>query len=96
VEAFALRQRLPEVAIGALWRLCCKALQDADSLTALDDEEKALLVARVLQKRGWPACARLIGVTGRGAALTVLRRAVAKLIRYYADQVKSANDCQRI
>lgn len=96
VEAFALQQRLPEVAIGALWRLCCMALEDGDPLSALGSDEKALLVARILQKRSWQECAALIGVTGRAAALAVLRRAVAKLIRYYADQVKSANDCQRI
>ena len=96
VEAFALQQRLPEVAIGALWRLCCMGLEDGDPLSALESDEKALLVARVLQKRSWQECVALIGVTGRAAALAVLRRAVAKLIRYYAGQVKSANDCQRI
>jgi len=96
VEAFALQQRLPEVAIGALWRLCCLALEEGAALSALGAEEKALLVARVLQKRSWQECAALIGVAGRAAALAVLRRAVAKLIRYYADEFKSANDCQQV
>jgi tRNA(Met) cytidine acetyltransferase len=85
VEAFALQQRLPEVAIGALWRLCCMAFEQGDPLSALTAAEQALLVARVLQKRSWQECAALIGVPGRAAALALLRRAVAKLIRYHAD-----------
>ena len=85
VEAFALQQRLPEVAIGALWRLSCVALEQGDALSALTAAEQTLLVARVLQKRSWQECAALVDVAGRAAALALLRRAVAKLIRYHAD-----------
>jgi len=92
VEAFALQRRLPEVAIGALWRLCCKALEDGAPLSGLDEQEKILLVARVLQKRCWQECVRLIGVAGRADAVAVLRGAVARLIRYYADKSISAKD----
>ena len=81
----ALQQRLPEVTIGALWRLGCVALEQGDALSALTAAEQTLLVARVLQKRSWQACAALVGVPGRAAALALLRRAVAKLIRYHAD-----------
>jgi tRNA(Met) cytidine acetyltransferase len=96
VEAFALQRRLPEVAIGALWRLCCMALQHNEPLAGLDEDEKTLLVARVLQQRGWQDCARAIAVPGRGAALAVLRRAVAKLIRYYAGKAVSSNGSHRV
>jgi len=96
IEAFALQQRLPEVAIGALWRLCCKALQDGEPLQRLAQEEQDLLVGRLLQKRGWQACAGLADVSGRSAALAMLRRAVAKLIRYYAGQSSSGNDHSRV
>ena len=85
VEAFALQQRLPEVAIGALWRLGCVALEQGDALSALTAAEQTLLVARVLQKRSWQECAALVDVPGRAAALALLRRAVAKLIRYHAE-----------
>jgi tRNA(Met) cytidine acetyltransferase len=85
VEAFALQQRLAEVTIGALWRLGCVALEQGDALSALTAAERTLLVARVLQKRSWQECAALVDVPGRAAALALLRRAVAKLIRYHAD-----------
>ena len=35
VEAFALQQRLPEVTIGALWRLGCVALEQGGEMYAL-------------------------------------------------------------
>jgi tRNA(Met) C34 N-acetyltransferase TmcA len=96
LEAFALQRRLPEVAIGALWRLGCMALQDSRALGALEATEKTLLVARVLQKQRWPECAGRIGAAGRAAAVQVLRRAVAKLIRYYAGQSIASRDSHQV
>jgi tRNA(Met) cytidine acetyltransferase len=92
VEAFALHQRLPEVAIGALWRLACKALMETGPVDGLEEKEATVLVARILQKRSWPECARLADVSGRGPAQAMLRRAAAKLIRYYHGQVAASVD----
>jgi tRNA(Met) cytidine acetyltransferase len=96
VEAFALHRRLPEVAIGALWRLTCKALMESGPLRHLTEEEAALLVARILQKRSWQECARLIGFSGREAALAALRRAAEKLIRYYREQMPTSDQSHRV
>jgi tRNA(Met) cytidine acetyltransferase len=80
LRAFADEQRLLEVSIGSLWRLACRELSGAAASSRLDEKEISLLVARILQKRSWQTCARLIGVPGRAQALAVLRAAVAKLL----------------
>ncbi|MFQ5644861.1 MAG: tRNA(Met) cytidine acetyltransferase TmcA [Thiogranum sp.] len=81
VRAFALEQRMPEVSIGSLWRVACHALMTGRGVAGLDENQRTLLVARVLQKHGWRVCAERVGVPGRSQALSMLRGAVAKLIR---------------
>ena len=80
VRAFAFEQRLLEVSIGSVWRWTCHALMNSSRAVHLDEVERHLLVARVLQKRSWQECARRVNVAGRAQAQTVLRTAVAKLI----------------
>jgi len=80
VQAFAAGQRLLEVAIGSVWRWACHALMTSSRASRLDEQELALLVARVLQRHGWRESARRIDVPGRAQAQAVLRRCVAKLI----------------
>ena len=79
IEAVAREQRQPEGAIGALWRLACHALSDAQG-TRLQNDDLELLVMRVLQKRSWQACARRLDVPGHAQALLLLRAAVLKLL----------------
>jgi tRNA(Met) cytidine acetyltransferase len=81
VRAFAFEQRLLEVSIGSVWRWACHALMTSSHASRLDEQELSLLVARVLQKHSWQECAQRIDVPGRAQAQTVLRTAVAKLIR---------------
>jgi len=81
VQAFASGQRLLEVSIGSVWRWACHELMTSGRASRLDEAELALLVARVLQKHSWHECAQRINVSGRAQAQTVLRTAVAKLIR---------------
>ncbi|MEN8763975.1 MAG: GNAT family N-acetyltransferase, partial [Thiogranum sp.] len=81
VQAFASAQRLLEVSIGSVWRWACHALMTSSRASQLDEQELTLLVARVLQKHSWQECAQRIEVPGRAQAQTVLRTAVAKLIR---------------
>lgn len=83
-RAIGFEQRLPETCIGSIWRVACFALMDPRCVTALENRETEVLVARVLQRRSWQQCAALIGVSGRNDAMSVLRSAVAGLIRYYA------------
>jgi tRNA(Met) cytidine acetyltransferase len=81
VRAFASAQRLLEVSIGSVWRWACHVLMTSSRASQLDEQELTLLVARVLQKHSWQECAQRIEVPGRAQAQTVLRTAVAKLIR---------------
>ena len=81
VQAFASGQRLLEVSIGSVWRWTCHTLMTSRRVSRLDEQELTLLVARVLQKHSWQECAQRIDVPGRAQAQTVLRTAVAKLIK---------------
>ena len=81
VQAFAFEQRLLEVSIGSVWRWACHVLMTSSRVSRLDEAELSLLVARVLQKHSWQECAQRINVAGRAQAQSVLRTAVAKLIR---------------
>ncbi len=80
-KAFAFEQRLLEVSIGSIWRLTCHALMTGQGIAELDEDQLELLVARVLQKHDWPTCAQRLQLPGRPQALSLLRGAVAKLIR---------------
>jgi tRNA(Met) cytidine acetyltransferase len=80
LQAFAFGQRLVEVSIGALWRLGLHELARGRAQERLGDNELAILVERVLQKRPWPVCTGSIGFSGRRQALQCLRGAVRKLI----------------
>ncbi|HHH45049.1 MAG TPA: tRNA(Met) cytidine acetyltransferase [Gammaproteobacteria bacterium] len=80
-KAFAFEQRLLEVSIGSVWRVVCHALMTGQGITELDEDQLRLLVARVLQKHDWPTCAQRVQLPGRPQALSLLRAAVAKLIR---------------
>jgi tRNA(Met) cytidine acetyltransferase len=79
VRAFAFEQRLLEVSIGSVWRVTCHALMSGHGVSKLDENQLALLVARVLQRHSWRVCAERVNVPGRTQALSMLRGAVAIL-----------------
>ncbi len=80
VWAFAHGQRMLEVSIGALWRWACWVLMTSSRASRLDENERILLVARVLQKHDWQVCAQRSSLSGRAQAQATLRAAVAKLL----------------
>jgi len=80
LQAFAHACRLAEVTIGSLWRFTMRCCMCGDSVNNLSTVQRDLLVARVLQKRAWPACVRLTGLTGRKQALQALRHTLSELL----------------
>lgn len=80
LQAFAHACRLAEVTIGSLWRFTMKCCMCGDSVNNLSTVQRDLLVARVLQKRAWPACVQLTGLTGRKQALQALRHTLSELL----------------
>ena len=80
LRAFSHEQRLTEVTIGSLWRLALRELMNGRAGQCLDATELAVVIMRLLQKRGWADCAAANGLTGRKQALQILRLAVRKLV----------------
>lgn len=78
--AFAHARRQVEVTIGSLWRFTLRCCMCGEGISRLSSVQRDLLVARVLQKRPWPACVQLTGLTGRKQALQALRRTVSELL----------------
>ena len=80
VAAFALLGRTYEDVVGSLettvwWTLASE--EQSVKLSALCCD---LLVARVLQKRSWTACAELCKAPGRAGVLALLRDGMAKIL----------------
>jgi len=77
--AFAKKQRGYENTLYAIWKLVCNKLSSSSPLT---EDEKKILVVKVLQKHSWLTLTRIMGegIQGKKDALKLLRRAVEKLL----------------
>ena len=80
LQAFAHARRQLEVTIGSLWRFTLKCCMCGGGISRLSATQRNLLVARVLQKRPWPVCVQLSGLSGRKQALRALRHTVSELL----------------
>lgn len=78
--AFAHGRRLPEAVIASLRALAVGVLSDPAAAGTLDDRQRRVLIVRLVQKRGWIASARALGVPGRRQVLDRMREAVAAVI----------------
>jgi tRNA(Met) cytidine acetyltransferase len=81
IEAFAFGLRPYEAALAPLVRLLVARHGTAPMSAVLDDRERDALVAKLLQHREWAEVAQMAGLAGRAAVISLLRRAVGKLIR---------------
>lgn len=81
--AFVAGHRMFEVVPGSLSRLALWALSRRCDGT-LGEAERDALILKLLQKRGWPACARALGVAGRGQVLALMRAAIGRLLAAHA------------
>ncbi len=81
LQAFANANRLAEVTIGSLWRFTMNQFMRGDGVTGITARQRDLLIARVLQKRPWPACVQLTGLNGRKQALQVLRDTLSEMVK---------------
>lgn len=81
LSAFAFGRRIYEVCPGPIWQLACFALAQP----GLEAAQRTLLIARVLQHRGWKEVADLLGLSGRKAAVAALRGVMGHLVSRYGD-----------
>ncbi len=82
LRAFAGGLRGYEDSLTPIGRLTRLVLTQA-VVRQLATQQRDLLLARVLQRRDWRACARLVGLPGRRQCLALLRVVVGDLLRHY-------------
>ena len=82
LQGFAGGNRGYEDCMTPILRLTRLTLNEVTA-TRLEPRQRDLLIARVLQRRDWSECARLLDVPGRRHCLGLLREAVACLLRRY-------------
>lgn len=79
LQAFADKQRGYENTLYSIWKVVSEKLSSASSLK---DDEKKILILKVLQKHSWKEVVKKMGggVQGKKDALVLLRQAVSKLL----------------
>ena len=83
IDAFADGLRGYEVNLWPLWTFICASLPLSNVVCILSGQESSLLIAKVLQKRGWQEVAKLVHINGRAAVIATMRKAVRKMVRYH-------------
>jgi tRNA(Met) cytidine acetyltransferase len=80
LRTFAFARRGFEDSLAPIWKLTCAALADSDVADRLSPSDKALLVARVVQRREWPVVAAMLNVPGRAQVIEALRQSLRTLV----------------
>lgn len=83
--AFGFGERGYDVIYPALWQLAVSALSDSAIAELLSDEEKQVLLVKVIQRRNWIASAAALDLPGRSSVLLRLRNSVRTLLACYGD-----------
>jgi tRNA(Met) cytidine acetyltransferase len=68
LETFAFAQRTYESVVAQLWGLVLHWVSDFENDVLLNEQERRLLVVRVLQKRSWAEACKLLGLSGKREA----------------------------
>ncbi len=83
VGSFGEALRGYEVCLPSLWRLAPSALTGGIVLTPV---QRAMLIEKVLQRRGWKALAEAYGMSGRAETVAALRDVYRDILAYYREQ----------
>ncbi len=83
--AFGFGERGYDVVYPALWQLAVSALSDSAIVELLSDEERNVMLVKVIQRRNWIDSAAALDVPGRSRVLLMLRKAVRTLLACYGD-----------
>ncbi len=80
IIGFAHGKRGYEFCMTALGKVLIPALADDKFMRELNSQQRRLLVAKVIQRQAWAAVIETCGVSGRKAALNLLRDTVRQLV----------------
>jgi len=83
LRSFAFGRRGYASCLAALSRLTTTALADPSVQDRLGPEDAAVLLLKVVQRRGWADTARALELSGRAEAETRLREAAGRLAWFY-------------
>jgi tRNA(Met) cytidine acetyltransferase len=84
LAAFASTDRPYEPALPPIDKLLRARMGEALDEGILARRERVALISKVLQHRSWPETARLLGARGRAEVVSILRRAVGRLVERFA------------
>ena len=83
IISFAYGARGYEFCVAAITKLVATAFDDKSSLTKLKTQQQQLLVSRVIKKQAWAEVVKVIGLSGRNAAVSLLRTTLQPLVELY-------------
>lgn len=86
LHSFAFGKRGYEVCMVAIWHLVAAVLADATGQKLLDGQEQALVVYKVLQKKGWQQVAKALELSGHAESVSLMRQVMQRLLGYYGDK----------
>jgi tRNA(Met) cytidine acetyltransferase len=88
VRSFAEALRGYEVCQPALWRLTPIALADEVMVSRLDEDQRRLLVQKVLQRHDWRTLSVAFGMSGKSEVVAALRTCFREILTYYRETGK--------
>ncbi len=86
IISFAYGARGYEFCLAAVTKLVIAALNDAKPLHELDTQQQQLLQSRVVNKRPWAETVKLTRLSGRAAAINLLRKALQVLVESHCPE----------
>lgn len=78
--AFAFGQRGYEFSLAAIAKLVDQAAGEADFMAGLEAQQRHLLMVKVIQRRSWEEVVAACRLSGRAAAIQLLRTAIQQLV----------------
>ncbi len=79
LNAFVRKERLYEACLAPVWEFVCACFMDRHS-PDLNEQQRNVLIKKVLQKKGWQEIAKQLQLPGKKGVIEVLREALAQLI----------------
>ena len=83
LHAAAFGSRVSDAVVGPVAELVRTALSDTAARALLTEQQRRLLLWRVMQRRRWGEVATLLGVPSRQSAMRSLRAALAVLVLHF-------------
>jgi len=87
--ALAFGPRIYDAAVGPCWKLVMRAMSDARYGAALTPATRDLLIAKVLDKRGWTELTESFGFGDLTSAMRAFREAMVPLVEELGGEVAS-------